>query len=83
MYEIKFTFHKQSLFGCLFSLKTKNTRTDQSAPQVFYSIRIETTRKPSKEAAAKNVFSSVYVIDATCLDECFLSHVISRRRYFF
>ena len=29
------------------------------------------------------VFSSVYVIDATCFDECFLFHVIAGRRYFF
>ena len=28
------------------------------------------------------VFSSVYVIDATCFDECFLFHVISGTRYF-
>ena len=29
------------------------------------------------------VLSSVYVIDATCFDECFLFHVIAGRRYFF
>ena len=28
-------------------------------------------------------FSSVYVIDANCFDECFLFHVIAGRRYFF
>ena len=43
------------------------------------------THKPSKEAAAKNFFSSLYVIDATCfeIDECFLFHVTTGRRYFF
>ena len=49
----------------------------------FYSVQIETNPKPSKEAAAKNFFFGLYVIDATCFDECFLSHVISGRRYFF
>ena len=29
------------------------------------------------------VYSSVYVIDATCFDGCFLFHVIAGRRYFF
>ena len=29
------------------------------------------------------VISSVYVIDATCFDECFLFHVIAGRCYFF
>ena len=29
------------------------------------------THKPSKAAAVKKFFSSVYVIDATCFDECF------------
>ena len=41
------------------------------------------TRKPSKVAAAKTFFSSVYVVDATCLDECFLFHVVTGRYYFF
>ena len=45
----------------------------------FYSVQIETTHKPLKEAAAKNCFSNVYVINATCFDECFLSVVISGR----
>ena len=37
----------------------------------FYSVRIETTHKPSKVPAAKFFFSNVYVIDATYFDECF------------
>ena len=35
------------------------------------------THKPSKEAAAKDSYSSVYVIGATCFNEYFLSHVTS------
>ena len=42
-----------------------------------------TTHKPWKEATAKKFFSSIYVLDATCFDKCFLSHVTSERRYFF
>ena len=32
----------------------------------------ETTHKPLKVAAARTLFSSVYVITTTCFDECFL-----------
>ena len=39
--------------------------------------------KTLKEAAAKSFFSSEYVIVATSFNECFWSHVITRRRYFF
>ena len=41
--------------------------------KLVYSVRIEMTYKPSKVAAAKKLFSSVYVMDATCSDECFYS----------
>ena len=33
----------------------------------------ETTHKPLKVAAARTLFSSVYVITTTCFDECFYS----------
>ena len=42
----------------------------------------ERTHEPSKVAAAKNLFSSVYVIDAACFDECFLFHVKTRNHCF-
>ena len=48
----------------------------------FYSFQIKTTQKPSKQAAAKIFLSNVYVIDATCFDECFISHMIKGARYF-
>ena len=50
MQEIKFTSHKQYLFGGLFSIKAKKTRTDQSTLQVFFDCLV-TTHKPSKIAA--------------------------------
>ena len=40
------------------------------------------TPKPSKVSSAKEIFSSVYVMDATCFDECFLFHVITGKRCF-
>ena len=47
----------------------------------FYSVWIEMTHKPSEVAAAKMFFSGVYVIDATCFNECVLFHVITGRHY--
>ena len=47
-----------------------------------YFIWKETTHKPLKVAAAKTLFSSVYVIGTTCFDECFLFYVITGRHYF-
>ena len=38
----------------------------------FYFVSRETALKPLKVAAAKALFSSVYVIGTTCFDECFL-----------
>ena len=34
-----------------------------------------------KITAAKKSFSSVYIIDTTCLEECFLLHVITERHF--
>ena len=39
---------------------------------IFHSVWKETSHKPSKVAAAKNFFSSVYVIGTACFSECFL-----------
>ena len=66
MNEIKFTSHKQYLFGRLFSGNAKKTHTDQSALQVS-SVSKETIYKPSKVAAANNFSSSLLVIDANLL----------------
>ena len=47
-----------------------------------YFIWKETTHKPLKVAAAKSLFSSVYIIGTTCFDECFSFYVITKRHYF-
>ena len=82
MQEIKLTSYKLYLFGHIFSVRAKKARTEQSTLNFFYSVHIETTNKPSKEAAAKMLFCSVHVIDANCFNKCFLFHVITRRHYF-
>ena len=43
----------------------------------FYSGSKETTHKPSKAGAAKNVSSSVDVVDTASFDECFLFNLIT------
>ena len=50
--------------------------------KLFYTIWKETSHKPLKVGAAKKSFPSVYIIDKTCFDECFLFHVITGRHYF-
>ena len=77
MYEIKFTSHKHSLFGYLFSRNEKKTHIDQS----FILCQIKTTQKPTKVIAEKKFFSSGYVVDITCFEECFLFQVINERHY--
>ena len=47
-----------------------------------YFVWKETTHKPLKVAATNSLFSSVYVIGATCFDECFSFYVITKRHYF-
>ena len=41
-----------------------------------------TSHKPLKVATAKKSFPSVYMINTTCFDECFLFHVLTGRHYF-
>ena len=67
--RIKFTLQEQYLLDLLFSKNAKETNIDQSIlHKSFYSVRQKSTRKPLKEAAAKNFFSSVYVIGTACFD---------------
>ena len=55
--------------GLLFSRSVKGTHADQVYYNVFIlSLSKERTHKLSKEAAAKNIFSTVYVIGTTCFN---------------
>ena len=48
--------------------------------KLCYSVWKETSHKPLK--VAKKSFQSVYIIDTTCFDECFLFYVTTGRHYF-
>ena len=51
--------------------------------KLFYSVSKEASHKPLKVAAAKKSFPSVFIIDTTCFDECFLFHVITGNSIFY
>ena len=74
MWKTKFT--SQTLFiGLLFSRNAK--KLTKVYYKLFYSVCKETSHKPLKVAAAKESFSSVYIIDTSSFDESFLFHVIT------
>ena len=60
----------------------KRLKQTKVCPEFSYFIWKETTHKPLKVAAAKSLFSSVYIIGTTCFDECFSFYVITKRHYF-
>ena len=68
----------------IFSYRERQRRLIQTKVyyKLFYTIWKETSHKPLKVGAAKKSFPSVYIIDKTCFDECFLFHVITGRHYF-
>ena len=83
MQEIKFTSHKQYLFGLLFSIKVKE---DSYRPKYTSSFLICLNLNDSqtfRSSSCKNFLPPVCIVDATCFDECFLFHVITGKRYFF
>ena len=47
-----------------------------------YSVWKETFHEPLNVAAAKKSFPSVYIIDRTCFDECFLFRKITGIHFF-
>ena len=48
-----------------------------------YLVLKEASHKPLNVAAAKKYFPSVFIIDATCVDECFSFHVITANSVFY
>ena len=83
MEKNKFASCKECLLVLFFSRNVKKTRTDQSIIiQFSYSLQKEMSQKPSKVAAAKTYFSSVYVIDTACFDECFFFYLRTARHCF-
>ena len=78
--KTKFTSLKQYLFRLLTSRNAKETQTDQSIPRVFLLCLKRNDSQTCKRGSCN--FSSVYVIGATCFDECFSFYVITKRHYF-
>ena len=73
-----------SIYLVVSSLKCKeDSYRPKYTTSFFYSLSKETTHKPLKVAATKNFSSSVHVVDTTCFDECFLSHLITESHCFF
>ena len=77
MPEIKFTWHKQYLFGLLFSIKVKEGSYRLKYTSIFLICPNLNDSQPFKSSSWKDFFI------ATCFDECFLFYVITGRRYFF
>ena len=82
MEKNKFASCKECLLVLFFSRNVKKTLTDQSIIQFSYSLQKERSQKPSKVAAAKTYFSSVYVIDTACFDKCFFFYLRTARHCF-
>ena len=79
IWKTKFSFHKHYPFGILFSRNAKKTHADQSILPTFWPcLKVAALWSSS----CKNVLPSVYIMDATCFDECFLFHVITGRHSF-
>ena len=76
----KFSSHKHYLFGLPFSRNAKKTHTDKS---ILLTFILCLKRNVSETVAvAKKSFPSLYIMDITCFDECFLFRVITRRHSF-
>ena len=75
----KFISHKQYSFGLSsLEIQGKVIQTNFIASSFTLSEK-KMTPKPSKLATAKTFFSSVYAIVTSCLDKCFLFHVVTGR----
>ena len=70
--KTKFTSHKQYLLRLLFSRNAKKKNLKQTRISNLQTV---------KRDSYKSFFSSMYVFDATCFDECFLVYVTTRRHY--
>ena len=71
-----------SIFFDFFSLEMQGRLLQTKVYfKLCYSVSKETSHKPLKVATAKKSFLSVYIIDTTCFDDCFLFHTITGRHY--
>ena len=63
-------------------LKQRRLNTDQSTLQVLLLCSKWNDSQTVKSSSCKIKFSSVYAVDPTRFDECFLFHVVTGRHYF-
>ena len=81
---LQFTSYKQYFFWSSFLEKCKEDWCRSKYTTSFpYSVSKEASHKPFKVAAAKKSYPSVFVIDTTFLNECFLFHVITANSIFY
>ena len=76
MQEIKFTWHRQYLFGLLFSIKVKEGSYRLKYTSIFLICPNLNDPQTFKSSSWK------YFFIAFCFDECFLFQVITGRCYF-
>ena len=69
----------------VFSFRKMQRRLVQTRvyDNLFYYISKEASHKTLNLATAKKSFPSVFIIDVTCFDECFLFHVMTENSIFF
>ena len=81
IWKTKFSSHKHYLFGLLFSRNAKKTMQTKVYYQLFYCLK-RNISQTLKSSSCKKSFPSVYIMDTTCFDECFLFRVITGRHSF-
>ena len=81
IWKTRFSSLKQYLFDLL-PRNAKKTHTDQSILETFLLWLEKNVSQTFKYSSCKRYFPSVCTIYTTWLDECFLFHVITERRYF-
>ena len=82
IWKTKFSSHKHYLFGPRFSRNAKNIHRDQSILPTSLLCPKRNISRTLKSSSCKKSLPSVYIMDATCFDECFLFRVITGRHSF-
>ena len=84
IWKTKFTSYKQYFFFLVFPSWEMERRPIQTKVynKLFYPVSKEASQT-FKSRAAKKYFPSVFIIDATCFDECFLFYVITGHSIFY
>ena len=70
-------------FGLLFSRNAIRLMQPKVYTKLYDSVSTEAFHKPLKVAAAKKSFTSVFVIDTNCFDDCFLFFAITGNSIFY